>query len=241
MSVPYYIVIPAYNEAATIAAVVAGAAAQAPVIVVDDGSSDDTAALAAGAGATVLRNAHNRGKAGSLWRGFEHALAQGARAVLSMDADAQHDPKEIPRLIAAHEARPRRIILGARLDQREQTPPLRLFGNRTANFWISWAAGHPIADSQTGYRVYPAELLRQLRPAVGPERGFVFESEILIDGAAAGYPTEAVAITAIYPTAARASYYRGARDTWRIVRMVGGKLLARGMYPRGLWRSLQGR
>lgn len=239
MNSGFCIVIPAYNEAATIAEVVAGASEHAPVLVVDDGSSDATAERARTAGARVLVNEHNSGKAASLWRGMNQALTDGAEAVITMDADAQHDPAELPRLQAAYLAAPRRVILGARLRERHVTPPLRLFGNRMANFWISWAAGHPVADSQTGYRVYPAELLRRLRPTVARERSFVFESEILIEAARLGFPTEPVPITAIYRPAARPSYYRGGLDTWRIVRMVGGKLFARGMYPQGLWRSLR--
>ncbi|KAB7624185.1 glycosyltransferase family 2 protein [Alkalilimnicola sp. S0819] len=239
MNKRFCIVIPAYNEAATISEVVAGAVEYAPVLVVDDGSSDDTAERARAAGATVLVNAENAGKAASLWRGMVQAMNEGADAVITMDADAQHDPAELPRLQGAHITFPQRVILGARLRERHATPPLRLFGNRMANFWISWAAGHPVADSQTGYRVYPTELLGRLKPAVARERSFVFESEILIEAARLGYPTEPVPITAIYRPTARASYYRGGLDTWRIVRMVGGKLLARGMYPQGLWRSLR--
>ena len=72
-----------------------------------------------------------------------------------------------------------RIVIGARLWDREKVPPLRYFGNRFANFWVAWAAGFPVADSQSGFRLYPAALLRKVN--VNPAARFAFESEILIE------------------------------------------------------------
>ncbi len=231
-------VIPAYNDAATVADVARRAAAYCPVIVVDDGSTDDTPAVLAGAPATVLRNTANSGKAASLWRGFEHALEQGAERVLSLDADGQHAPEEIPRLLAAAAEQPERIIIASRSIGREQTPPLRLFANRMANFWISWAAGYPIADTQSGFRLYPANVLRRVRVPTDRSRGFVFESEMLIEAARRGVRVLSVPIQAIYHEDRRPSHYRAAADTLRIIRMVAWKLIRRGSYPQGLYRSL---
>lgn len=233
-------VIPAYNDGATLPDVATRAAAYCPVIVVDDGSTDDTAGAMAARSVTLLRNERNRGKAASLWRGFEHALARGADAVISLDADGQHPPDEIPRLIETATRHPGRIVVAARSIERDRTPPLRLFANRQANFWISWAAGYRITDSQSGFRLYPAGLLRRLDLRVGPGRGFVFESEVLIEAAWRGVRCVSVPIRAIYDTGARPSHYRAARDTLRIVFMVAGRLLSRGTYPQGLYRSLTG-
>lgn len=174
-------VIPAFNDGATLPDIIRRVTEFCPVIVVDDGSTDDTADIVKGSLVTLLRNGENRGKAWSLWRGFCHALAQDADAVISLDADGQHMPEEIPHLIAAAERNPRRIVIAARSIAREQTPPLRLFANRMANFWISWAAGYPIVDSQSGFRLYPANLLRKLDLPVDSAHGFVFESEVLIE------------------------------------------------------------
>lgn len=234
------VVIPAYNDGATVADIATRAAEHCPVIVVDDGSTDGTPNALAAAPVTPLSNAANQGKAASLWRGFRQALDAGADAVISMDADGQHAPEEIPRLLAAARAEPDRIIIASRLIDRDQTPPLRLFANRMANFWISWAAGYPISDSQSGFRLYPAAVLRRLDVPVGRSRGFVFESEVLIEAARLGARSRAVPIRAIYHDDARASHYRATVDTLRIIRMVAWKLIRRGLYPQGLYRSLVG-
>ncbi|MDN3517122.1 glycosyltransferase family 2 protein [Aquisalimonas lutea] len=234
-------VIPAFNEAATVAGVAERARRYCPVVVVDDGSTDDTVASLADVDVTVLRNEGNRGKAASLWNGFAHALASGFDAVVTLDADGQHAPEEIPRLVAAAEANPGSIVIAARTVKQDRVPPLRLFANRTANFWISWAAGYHVTDSQSGFRLYPAALLRRLALPVDRSRSFVFESEVLIAAARLGVRSVPVPVEAIYPDNARPSHYHGARDTARIVGMVGGRLLRRGMDPPGLWRSLRER
>jgi glycosyltransferase involved in cell wall biosynthesis len=232
-------VIPAYNEARTIRDVATRTLRVLPdLIVVDDGSSDGTAAELEGMRVTVISNGENLGKGASLWRGFAVALAEGADAVVTLDADAQHQPEDIPRLIEAWRAQPGRIVIGARVLDRDKAPPLRSFANRFANFWVAWAAGCPVTDSQSGFRLYPAALLKTVRVAHGPGARFAFESEILIEAGRAGVRSAAVPIAAIYPPQARASYYRSAVDTARIVRMIAWKLVSRGLDLPALVRSL---
>lgn len=231
--------IPAYNEATTIVDVVERTLARVDtVIVVDDGSDDDTAARLAGRDVRLIRNETNLGKSESLARGFAAALEESVDAVVTLDADGQHLPEDIPRLLEEAARSPGDIVIAARRLRRERMPRARRFGNWQADFWISWAAGYPIFDTQCGYRLYPAELLERLRVCEGRRRRFVFESEVLIEAARIGCFARCVAIETIYGRSPRASHYRATADTMRIVLMVAGKLARRGLYPMGLLRSL---
>jgi len=232
------VVIPAFNEEEGIAAVVAEVRARPwrEVLVVDDGSTDRTAERAAAAGARVVRHPYNKGNGAAVKTGVREA--KGA-VVLLMDGDGQHDPADLPRLLAAWRAHPGRLVIGSRLHGRAAFPPSRWFGNRFACFWISWAAGHTIADSQTGLRVYPRSVMTLALDGGAPSDRFTFESEILIEAAAHGHETLAVPVAGRYPEGARRSHYRGVVDTARIVAMVAGRLVRRGLYLQGLWRSLR--
>lgn len=234
------LVIPAYNEAASLRQVASAALAQHSwVIVVDDGSTDATAKCVGDLPLTLLRLPHNQGKATALWRGMEHALQHGATAVMTMDADGQHRAEDIPRLLDASQAHPDSLIIGSRMHDRGQFPVSRYLANRFANFWVAWAAGYPLSDSQSGFRVYPASLLRAYQAACHQIYGFVFESEVIIEAGRRGYAPLAVPIPAIYIASARKSHFRPVLDILRITRMVALKLLQRGLCPACLWRSLR--
>ena len=237
----YWIVIPAYNEAATIRDVASRAIRQIKnVIVVDDGSTDGTAEALVGLPVAVLRNPTNCGKAASLWRGFQQALAAGASGVVTLDGDGQHAPEDIPRLLAEAAFYPDHVIIGVRRRDQRRAAFWRYVANRVADFWISWAAGYLLADSQSGFRVYPASLLSNVKIKHGKVRSFVFESEILIEATRSGHRSLAVPIEALRCPGARPSYFRPVLDIARITGMVGWKLISRGMYPIGLYRSLFG-
>lgn len=234
------VVIPAYNEAQTIADVVLGARRySARVIVVDDGSVDGTAERLRGLPVDVLRHEQNLGKGDSLWDGMQRATSEGAATIITLDADGQHQPDDIPHLLAAAANHPDRLIIAARLRHRSRVPRVRRFANAMADFWISWASGCPIVDTQSGFRLYPVDLIRRLEAGHDRRRGFVFESEVLIEAARQGFRPLAVPIDAIYHPQARASHYRPFTDTIRIVRMVAWKLISKGMYPHGLLKSLR--
>lgn len=233
------VVIPAYREKATIRDVTMRALKQAEfVIVVDDGSDDQTADQLTGLDVTVIRNEQNGGKAKALNDGIGHAIDSGAQAIVTLDADGQHQPEDIPRLVEAAKTYPDRIIIGSRMKNRDAAPSIRLKANKFANFWVSWAAGLPISDTQSGFRLYPARLFDDIKIETSKRKSFVFESEILIEACRRGYKVVSVPIEAIYPEVARPSHFRPVYDIAQITFMVAGKLFMRGMSPVGLYRSL---
>lgn len=233
-----WVVIPAYNEGTTVREVAARARRYCPnVIVVDDGSTDGTAEALVGLDIILLRNEQNRGKGDSLLRGFQEALAQGAVGVVSLDADGQHAPEEIPVFIEATLNDPHALVVGARRALQRKTSRWRYLANRIADFWISWAAGRPIEDSQSGFRFYPARLLRALRLKHGPQRSFVFESEVMIEAARRGVRFLFIPVGVVPRSGHRASHFRPVVDVVRITKMIALKLLSRGLYLQGFYRA----
>lgn len=186
--------IPAYEEGPRIAAVVHGARAHLPVVVVDDGSSDDTADAAECAGATVLRQVPNAGKGAALRAGFRHALDVGAAAVVTLDADGQHDPDEIPLFIAAFASGRPELVIGQR--DFSQMPAVRRLSNTVGGAALTVALGRGVPDNQSGYRLIGRTLMRALLDS--DESGFEFEVEMIARCIALGLPMTSVRIRTIY-------------------------------------------
>ena len=209
-------VIPAYECAATIGDVVRGVRRYlGRVVVVDDGSADATAAEADAAGAQVVRFAGNRGKGAALQHGIELALdlAPPAPAILLMDGDGQHDPHDVPSFLAAWDAGAGDLLIGSRLcgESAATIPRDRYWTNRIGSRILSWMTGWEIEDSQSGYRLAAADLLRRL-PMVS--RGYAVESEMLIKAANRKARLAHVPIRVIYE--GNPSHYRPVLDTLRI-------------------------
>jgi len=230
------VVIPALNEERAIRAVVEDALAHCGrVIVVDDGSTDGTSAVIADLPVEHIRHEQPMGKAKALRDGFRRALELGADGVLTMDGDGQHAATDLPRLLAAARKYPASIVIGARLRCKDAQPGKNRFGNQQADFWVSWACGQRIVDSQSGQRFYPRAAI-ELALAL-PHDGFVFESEILIEAADHGIHAVSVPIETRYEEDRRASHFRPLRDVSRITRMIAWRLLRGGFMPRNYWRA----
>jgi hypothetical protein len=215
------IVIPAFNEETTVAGIVAAARVHAPVLVVDDGSTDGTAARAAAAGAEVIRHPARRGKGAALATAFAAARGKGAATVVTLDADGQHDPAEVPSLLTAASAMPRTIVIGSRRE--EELPRGRALAIRLAGFWVNWITGAAVADTQSGFRVYP----RALFDAV-PLRGgrFVFETAVLVEALRHGWSVREMPVRVV-PYAARQSRFHPVGDGVAITAYLVGHGLAR--------------
>ncbi|HEY72111.1 MAG TPA: glycosyltransferase family 2 protein [Thermoflexia bacterium] len=219
--IPVLALIPAWNEAARVGPVVEATRAHLPVLVVDDGSHDETSAVAEAAGATVVRHPQNQGKGAALMTGFTWALEHGYEAVITLDADGQHDPDEISKFLAAYEAGAGDLIIGRRdFDQmpfpRNYTN--RIFGSRL----LSWALGVHIHDSQSGYRLYGRRLLEKLNLAT---TGFELEVEVIIQAVcwrpqqSRGMRIGWVEIRTIYGVG-EVSYFHPLKDSARFLAMV---------------------
>jgi glycosyltransferase involved in cell wall biosynthesis len=233
-------VIPAYNEAATIRSVAQRCREHVRrVIVVDDGSTDGTRDALAGLDVTLLAQPVNGGKAAAIVLGAQAAISDGATAVMTIDGDGQHDPADIPHLLDVAALRSDAIVIGSRLHAKELIPKARYRANRFANFWISWAAGRSIVDTQSGFRVYPAAVFSELSVRHDRWASFVFESEVLIEASRAGMPIVCVPVSVTYANAARRSHFRPVGDIAKIAAMLTRQPLRRGLDPRGLMRSLR--
>lgn len=237
--ISFAVVIPAYYEEGTIRDVTERSILQCEkVIVVDDGSGDETSGVLRGLPVCLLRNETNMGKAASLWRGMQEALARGVEGVITLDGDGQHRPEDIPKLVQLAIDNPDTIIIGSRLHDRDSIPISRYRANRFANFWIAWASGYPIEDSQSGFRYYPASLLKGIELDTSRDKSFVFESEILIEAGSKGIRTKAVQIPAIYTESMRPSHFESVNDIMRITKMVAGRLFCKGMNLPGFYRVI---
>lgn len=189
-----FALIPAHDEAPRIVPVIRGALAHLRVLVVDDGSSDSTAVEAAAAGATVLSQHPNRGKGAALRAGFARAIAEGALAVVTLDADGQHDPAELPGFIEAEAAWPAELIVGRR--DFSKMPLVRRASNWAGTVLLSAAVGQWIPDNQSGYRLVGRRLMAAMVDS--REDGFAFEVEMIAVCVREGWPIRWVPISTIY-------------------------------------------
>jgi glycosyltransferase involved in cell wall biosynthesis len=187
-------IIPAYNEAKRIQPVVQGSLEYLPVLVVDDGSSDTTADQARRVGAMVYSQRLNQGKGAALKAGFRYALDAGYQAVVTLDADGQHDPAEIPKFLEAYQSAAIDLIIGAR--NFSQIPLVRRFSNSVGRVTFSWALGQFVPDNQSGYRLASNRLMAATLSS--PEQGFQFEVEMIVTCVEAGFALGWVPIRTIY-------------------------------------------
>ncbi len=207
--------VPAYRAEATVGAVVRGTLRHVPrVLVVDDGSPDRTSEAAREAGAEVLRLDVNGGKGTALRAGLDRLLARGDPAlapthVAFLDADGQHDPDDLPRLLEAARAGDP-FVIGSRMEDAESIPAYRHRTNEIGSRILSRMTGLEIEDAQSGYRVVASDLLRRLSLNA---RGYIIETEMLLKAAPHLRRFGHVRVRAIY---GGPSHYRPFRDTWLI-------------------------
>jgi glycosyltransferase involved in cell wall biosynthesis len=209
-------VLPAFNEGERIGAIVRAVREHCPaVVVVDDGSADRTAAEAEAAGARVIRHPQNQGKGAALDTGFRYARQQGWEALVTLDADGQHDPREIPKFLEAYQRTRIPILVGNRMANPRAMPLVRLWTNRFMSWLLSRVMGQYVPDTQCGFRLFQCDVVPFLTAASGR---FAAESEVLLQAAARGIRIDAVRIVTIY--GGEKSKMRPIPDTIRFFRML---------------------
>lgn len=210
-AVHVHAVIPAYNEAGSIASVVEGVRPfAATVTVVDDGSSDGTAALASAAGAHVISLPVNSGKGMAIRTGIEHALTTGCTHVLFLDGDGQHLPQEAGRLIETAVETGADVVVGERQFDRSVMPASRFHANRIGSRALSAFLGVEVLDTQCGFRVFTANALRGMTLNA---RGYEIETEMIVKVRRRGGRIARAPVTLVY--GAQRSKLKPVRDTTR--------------------------
>jgi len=209
--------IPAFQAAASVADVVRRTRAVIEeVLVVDDGSTDGTGDAARGAGADVVAHPANRGKGAALVTAFRTLFGRGCDAVVTVDADGQHLPEEIPRLLEAARGGAD-LVLGTRDHLFAEMVAARRVANRLSSWAISWAAGQRLSDVQTGFRLYT----RRVVEATGfPETRFDAESAVVVRASRRGFRIVTVPVRLGFADGRTTSHYRPLVDSLRIARSV---------------------
>lgn len=228
--------IPVYNHAAALMGVVRAVKRLLPVIVVNDGSTDGVERMLAGEpGVEVVTHPVNRGKAEALRTGFRRALELGYSHAISLDADGQHLPADIPKFIEACRARPDAILVGIRDFTAPGIPAARRRANRFSNLWFRISSGVRLADTQCGFRCYP--LANTLLIDARSER-YGYEFELMARAAWIGIPLIQVPVGVLYDEAtSRGSHFRPVVDFLRITRL-NARLLALAFFVPGPLRAI---
>lgn len=223
------ILIPFYNNRDTIYGVAAAAAGTGlPVLVVDDGSRDGGCNTLENLEINLLTLEYNQGKGAAILAGARWAASEHFTHVITIDADNQHDPLEAKLFVEQIESQPSTIIIGNRNFDVGLVPGSSKFGRRFSNFWVRVSTGSSVADSQSGFRSYPVEILQHLKC-----RGtrYEYEVEILVRSIWAGVDVISVPISTSYTVETQtASNFRPLRDNLRIA-WIYTQLVLRNFLP----------
>ncbi len=215
------VIIPAYNEAATIGSVIKAARAYVPdILVINDGSTDKTEEQSRANGAVVLTFRKNQGKGEGLKSGFDYAVKNNYDAVITMDGDGQHSPGDILNIIESAAPPAAGVVVGNRMAAPKGMPPVRFVTNLFMSFIISAVCRQNIPDSQCGFRLIKCGVLRNI--CILSSR-YEIESEILIKASRLGFKIISAPIKSVYE--GQSSFINPVLDTWRFFSMLFKVLL----------------
>ncbi|MDO9465553.1 MAG: glycosyltransferase family 2 protein [bacterium] len=186
------------------------------VMVVDDGSTDDTSQRALDGGAIVIKHVSNQGKGAALRTGFSYIERKRFSALITMDADRQHDYTELPKFIEEFKKNSADIVVGNRMSDTRNMPFVRLCTNRITSFFTSLFLSCRISDTQSGYRLIRTEVLKNINLLTS---NFETESEVLIKAGRKGFRIKEIPIKTVYLPNAR-SKIRPLKDTLKFIRLI---------------------
>lgn len=223
------VVIPVYNQPERLREVVCRCLEKCPrILIVDDGSEPRIAPVLADLPVEVLRHEVNQGKAQAIRTAACHLRAQGATHMITLDADGQHYPEDLPTMMEAIREHPEALIVGVRDFQRAVAPASSRFGRAFGNFWVRVQTGARVHDIQSGFRAYPVAVIERLPCRA---RRYAFEVEIVVRALWGGVKVHEVGVQVYYPKPEhRNSHFHKLRDNLRLV-VLNTHLTMRSMIP----------
>lgn len=235
------VIMPTYNNAKTLRGVVDGVLQYTHnLIVVNDGAKDDTASILKEFPQIRIINIHkNKGKGNALKEGFKLALLENYKFAITIDSDAQHFPNDLPVFIQALEAEDDDAVLliGSRNMKQLGVPKGSSFGNKFSNFWFWFETGHKLEDTQSGYRLYPLAVIKDLKLFTTK---FEYETEIIVKSAWRDVTIKNIPIKVLYDQTERVTHFRPFTDFARIS-LLNTWLVLVALFvikPRDLYRKL---
>ncbi|WP_420251010.1 MULTISPECIES: DUF2062 domain-containing protein [unclassified Maridesulfovibrio] len=228
MQVKPLIVIPVYNHGATLREVARRALNYGEVLIIDDGSTDGGSDKVRDLDLTVVSHSENLGKGQAILTAADKARELGKTHIITIDADGQHFPEDLPIFLEAIEQSPEAIFVGSRNFEGQNVPGASKFGRSFSNFWLRVQTGIKLSDVQSGFRAYPLEIFSVVNTS---ETRYAFEVEILVKSAWAGYELKDLPIEVHYPSPdERVSHFDAIKDNVRIS-LLNTKLTMRSFMP----------
>lgn len=209
------VIIPTYNNAGTLQRIIDGVLLVTEnIIIINDGSTDSTRQILENYPAlTIFHLTQNKGKGNALRKGLSEADKQGYTYAISIDSDGQHYPDDIQHFIHEIECNGEALLIGARNMDQAGVPKKSSFGNRFSNFWFWFETGIRLSDTQSGFRLYPIEKIRDI---TFYSTKFEFEVEVIVKAAWRDIPVKNIPVKVLYDESERVSHFRPFRDFTRI-------------------------
>ena len=213
-STSFCVIVPTYNNQKTLKKVLDSILEfTSNVIIVNDGSTDETSQILKHySQLTQIHHPKNIGKGRALRNGFRKAIEMKFEYAITIDSDGQHFASDIPNFISAIQEEPNALLIGSRNMSQENVPKKSSFGNKFSNFWFKFETGIKLDDTQSGFRLYPLQLL----PKKFYTNKFEFEIEVIVRAAWKGIVVKNIPIQVLYDPAERVSHFRPFRDFTRI-------------------------